>query len=588
MIKEYTVDEVQQKLEKYFKGLAYKVEKNPKDYFPARVPLYCKKDNEELVIDFTVDKCISKDTFFPLENIGGVRINESCPVRFYQYYFVHAKIFFAYPDYVVKNNGFNRFKKVCGDRGIGLLEISDTEITEVTKSRVLFDKICNELEINDKNKGKLEYHLNNCLQYFVYYPHPIFKRRAITGKLKERMSFVLIDKLLNLKNITYRKVLIDLSKNYRNEYRDDYEIAEYYITELWKKYLGLQYPNIHKKVESMLQQGDRIYREHFVHMFQVFLIGAYILDSIYPTAKFKEKYKYKIENAWLAASTFHDFGYGLQKFDDWLMRFFKDVLMIKSNITKENINFLNLDAAMIREALFDKIIKIVNHIFNDFENKKENIVRFFYEKVVRDRNHGVLSAISLLKLFDESSKGKTKRVENEILEAAAAIMCHDEDIWETLCGCKGFSKDFNIPSVKKVKCAENCKRRGILWPSKEVRIDQERILNRKETDENYPCESWERKIKEENLMNRITFEKYPILFLLIFCDNIQDEGRVTNYENTSKQDSPELIGIDVDVDKENEEYCISVKLDSNNSIKKKEAIARLERCLEINRFKIQL
>ena len=598
--KEYTPSEMVCKLKKYFEAKGYEVDENSKKFQPARVPLYCRKQDKEIVIDFTIDRFISKKIFFPSETIEGVEIQDASPVRFYQYYFTNAKIFFAYPYYVKEDDGFNEFKKVCENRGIGLLKIFETKIEEVAKSRPLFDDICAELEIKEnKIKKKLEYHLRNCLHYFVYYPKPVFKRRAITGKAKERMSYVLIDKLSNLNNIIYKKPLIELSFDYRKEARDDYEIAEKCITDLWHEYLGLKYPNIHKRVENILQR-DEVYREHFVHQFQVFLIGAYILDYIYPEVaeKFEEKHECKIENVWLAASTFHDFSYGLQNFDTWLMQFFEDILRVKNKQTKDNLNLLNLDAAMIREALFDQITKIIDHLYNNLKkNGKENITRFFYEKAVRDRNHGVLSAISLLKIHEEIDEKEPEIKEKGILEAAVAIACHDEDIWEALCGCQGYLRSSGKMPFKENDCVEKCGRGTLLWPSKKIKLFEDKISEKttKEVIDNARCESWEREIMKERIIHKIRIKDNPILFLLTFCDNIQDEGRVTSSDaevkvsSSDKQVSSDRSTLEnIDIEYKDDTTKIMINLKSDDQEKKEEEIERLAWCLEDDRFRISI
>jgi len=591
--KEYPRDEMLQWLEQYFRDRGFEVYKYSDRFLPARVPLYCEKKEgditNEVVIEFTTDNIISKDAFFPLLTVDRVKIREAAPVRFYQYYFPKAEIYFAYPAYVEENDEFNGFKQVCAKRGIGLLKTSRTEIEEVAKSRPLYNEICNRLNIKKHDiKAELEYHLRNCLHYFVYYPEPVFKRRAITGKAEEKMSYVLIDKLSELNNIIYNKTLNNLASDYRKEARDDYEIAEKCITDLWDEYLGLEYPSIHRRVENILQR-DEVYREHFVHQFQVFLIGAYILDYIYPEVaeKFEEKQECKIENVWLAASTFHDFSYGLQNFDTWLMQFFEDILRIKNKQTKENLNLLNLDAAMIREALFDKIIKIINKLNGDWrKNTKEKIIRFFYEKAVRDRNHGVLSAISLLKLYDGSDEQNRKISEKGILEAAVAIGCHDEDIWEALCGCQGYRRSSGTLPVKEYECIKKCGRELLLWSSKKSRIYEEKISDKttKEIIDKSNCESWEREIMKERTIDKIEFKSYPILFLLTFCDNIQDEGRFTSLDQQFHRDRSSLI--DITINKKGGRISINVKLKSDEIEEKEGEIERVAWCLKDNRFRI--
>lgn len=590
--KEYTRDIMLKGLTEYFKSQGYQVEEYNDRFLPARVPLYCKKEKkgktDEIVIDFTTANIISKDTFFPTDVIDGVKIHEASPVRFYQYYFIKAKTYLAYPDYVEENEDFSDFKKVCSDRGIGLLKTSETKIEEIIKPRSLFEDICKKLNIKNYDaKMELEYHLRNCLHYFVYYPEPIFKKRAITNRTEQNIPFILIDKLCELKNVAYKKELITLAFKYRREARDDYDIAEKCITQLWKKYLGLDYPNIQRRVENILQR-DEEYREHFVHQFQVFLIGTYILDSIYPeiSETFKSKYECKIENVWLPAATFHDFSYGLQNFDTWLMQFFEETLRVKYSQTKENLNILNLDAAMIREALYDNIKKMVNQLKNEWEkNEKENLIRFFYEKAVRDRNHSVLSAISLLKLYDYADKKNIKIKESAILQAAIGIGGHDEDIWESLCGCQGYRRSHrDLPTEE--KCIDGCGR--TLWSPKRNRIYKEKILDGRPRNniENYRCEEWEKAVMDRRLFEKIKFEESPILFLLIYCDNVQDWGRITSSDKKISNDLSSLKAINIE--EKDGKISICVNLQSSGEEEKEDEIERMAWCLKDDRFKVYI
>lgn len=593
-IKEFTPREIVKALKENYEKLGYEVEVNSDRFQPARVPIYCIKQEEEKIIEFTIDREITKNKFFPTEQIEGVEIVESAPVKFYQYYFPTAKVYFAFPYYVEENDGFKEFTKTCDKNGIGLIKINKGfEVAVISDSEPLFNEICTELELNDKKKkDKLEYHLRNCLHFFIYYPKPIFKRRAITGKARERMSFILIDKLVELKNIRYKDELIELSNGYRKESQSDFEIAGKHITELWDKYLGLKYPSIQKRAENILQR-DQKYREHFVHQFQVFLIGSYVLDSIYydVAKKFEDNHSCKIEDVWLAASTFHDFSYGLQKFDTWLMDFFEEILRIKNSQTKRNLNLLNLDAAMIREALYDQIEKIADHLGNYSKKKKnENILKkFFYEKAVRDRNHGVLSAITLLKLFEETEGTDIKIRETGIIEAATAIACHDEDIWEALSGCQGYSRSHGDLPLNVRDCSNKCGRKQILWPSKKIKILEESLsYQHQNPDLNATCEGWEREIMEKRILAEIKFKDNPILFLLTFCDTIQDEGRVSSTDSLIPNDRSVLENINIINNNGNNQIKINLKSEDKYAKDKESEIERLAWMLKDSRFSISI
>ena len=600
MIKKYTREEMTQWLIEHFIKHEYEVNEYSKEYLPARVPIFCEKkekDNKinEKVIEITTDKIITKDDFFPKLKVSGAVIPEASPVRFYQYYFPKAEVYYAYPDYVnEESDEFINFKEVCMERGIGLLRVSKIEIYEFVKPRPLFEEICIKLG-NEKKHGGIRKiigdHLESYLHYLVYYPDPEYRRRAISRRMKEDkevISFNLIDKLSEIKNIIYKDELVKLASGYRELTGSDYDIAEKFITRLWKQYLGLNYPKIQRRIENILQRDEK-YREHFIHQFQVFLIGSYILDTLYPeiSKKFNKNFNCKIEIIWLAASTFHDFSYGLQNFDKWLIEFFEDILKVKNKQTKENLNLLNLDAAMIREALFDNIEKITNQLKSDWKNnEKEKLINFFYEKAVIDRNHSVLSAISLIKLYDDPESESRTINENGILQAALGILAHDEDIWEAICGCQGYRRSSGkLPEEK--KCIAKCGRK--LWAQKKSRIYKEKISERTYSNnlEKYKCEDWEKVVMDRKSIEKIEFNVYPIIFLLIFCDNVQDEGRVTSTDEKTLKDRSSLE--DIDIEKKNSKITtIRVKLNSLEQEEKEDEIERMAWCLNDERFEISI
>lgn len=541
MSKEYTREEMLEWLKKYFEKNKYEVERYSDNFLPARVPLYCKKEDgrgiDEVVIEITTDEIISKDAFFHSPYIGGVTILDASPMSFYQYYFPKAKIFFAYPDYVKENDEFNGFEKICEKKGIGLLEVSEKEIKgtkdhvkEVGNAHPLYNEICNELGLkNDDTKNKLEYHLRNCLHYFVYYPESVFKRRAIIGRTEGNISFVLIDKLCELKNVTYKKILLKLASEYRQETREDYQIALDTIKELWSKVGGIGYPEIQRQLEDILLHNTE-YRDHFLHQFQVFLLGAYIIDKLYDEEKdyikhLNRSYKCRIEKVWLLASTYHDFNYSIEHYDFWSKFFFRQAL----NITgKDELSSLKLDAAFIRENFLLKTTEVckaldlgMNHI----------VTNFFYQQAATERNHGLLSALSLLKLFENSTRKEINH--SALIQAAVAIALHDERIWKAFSG-------------------------------------------REEGKE------WSLNFAKKQFLENLELQKFPLGFLLIFCDTIQEWGRVgKNYEESRPQLEDVILGTN--------EIRVTLSVENDNSYDTKmDEIARVAKFLKDKRFVIVL
>ena len=168
---------------------------------------------DEIVIEITTDGVISKHDFFPHLLIGKKELLEASPVRFYKYYFPNAKIYYAYPDYVVESDEFHEFIDVCKERGIGLLKTSNKVIEEVCESISLFDDICNELYENHKTRKSIKTvigkHFEEYLDQLVFYPEPEYKRRAIVRRNIEdlRISLLLLKKLHEPKNLIYSKHL---------------------------------------------------------------------------------------------------------------------------------------------------------------------------------------------------------------------------------------------------------------------------------------------------------------------------------------------------------------------------------------------
>ena len=462
-------------IEEHYENLGYKIYRYSDNFLPARVPLYCKKKEGdeiyEIAIDITTDRIISKDAFFPDLTVHGVKIPEASSVRFYQHYFPKAKIYYAYPDYVQEDNEFNEFKDTCEKRAIGLLKTSPTGIEEVLGSHSLFDEICAQLLKNKKTRENIEKvvgeHFENYLHQLVHYPDPDYKRRVIIRKKEEdiRISFMLLKKLQELRNIKYSEKLKELTSNYfQKETRDDFGIASYYVKELWKEYLGLQYPNpsIQIRFEEIFSK-EFGYREHFVHQFQVFLLGACIIDRLYDSRQeeiqsFLKSYEVPIEIAWLAASTYHDFNYSTQKYQSWLIEYLKEVLKFKNDHVLEELGKLNLDVAIVRENFLltsEKLIDIIcKKYLGKLEVVRDKINLFFYEKIVSQRNHGLISSLTLLKIYNASKKRKKTKITKEGIEQAAlSIALHDEKMWEFLCGCKGYL-------LENKKCGTNCKRKS--------------------------------------------------------------------------------------------------------------------------------
>lgn len=354
--------DLKQSILKYFKDdQKYEVKTDFKDY-GVRVDLYCykgpkDKKKEETMIDLTVSDEINVEDFFGRGKEIGT------PLMFYRFYFSRAKVYLGVPTDTIKKRGI--FIRKCEERGIGLIEVNDEKnVTIVVDAKpyieMLAEKIRKSLKPKtEKNEtaGRDSVYkiINDYFQdhtYIVYdYGKPEFQLRGVKGR--GLISFKLIDKLREVKNIDYYIRLKEFAEGFRDEPQggypgNDYDIALHWVEELWKKY-GMKYPKIQRELEDILLRKPE-YREHFVHQFQVFLLGSYIIDKMYGDKKgekvinsFKTKYNCKIEIAWLFAATFHDFNYSIQQYNTWIVDFLSEALRLSNKIAKNKISGLYLD-----------------------------------------------------------------------------------------------------------------------------------------------------------------------------------------------------------------------------------------------------
>ena len=587
-MKEYSRDSMLSVVEEYFSKHGYKVNEYSDDY-DIRVPLYCEptnreKEDDDVVVDLTTSREITKETFFVPKRVKTRKKNGKyefrdiifSPLLFYQHYFPNAKVFYAIADYAIPDDatacirartckGFAEFVSYCEEQKIGLIKVygknkkSKTEepaAKEILPSTSLSKRFSEELislckeyekeaenqeedkqDIGESKKTESEktlekinkttnQYLHGALDYLVYYPHPEYKRRSIASRIKkdegvptQLISLFLVEKMEELEKIEFLKELQEFSDTYRHAKESDYDIASRYVNSLWKTYLNLDYPpaKIQERFEEIFFTDPR-YREHFVHQFQVFLLGSFIIDKLYSSKKaifddFHKENGDSLEKAWLAASTYHDYNYSTQKYGDWLGKYLENVLQLsEKGESKKELSRLNLEMAAVRENFLftsEKIMKC-NIDSKQSTETKEKLNLFLFEKIVSERNHGLISSLTLLKRHRTTKR--TKITKKSIEQAALAIALHDENMWEYFCGCRGFL-------LGRPKNCNACPKKS-------------------------GCKDWGKAMMKCRILKKIDFTTYPLLYLLILCDSCQDEGRVTNLKGIKSSIRDIKVGAD--------------------------------------------
>lgn len=566
MEQKYTLNDMLDQLSKHFTEQGFDPQQFTTHLGDIRLPLYCVKRNsdgnieEEVAVDVITEKTISIDSYFPDWIIDHAKVENACSVIFYQYYFPRAKVFWAYADYVTPDDNFNQFKKACKENGIGLIKVSQNdaflEQDAISLGDILITQIKDEVQQMEDDKSSADdtlhrlsnlitKHQDEFILRLVYYADPQFRLRAITTRRGvPDLNLTLINKLRDIKNISYKDTLTGLATDYRKRKTSDDKIALATMKHLWETRLKVPYPKLQSEFEPVLLLDDG-YRDHFLHQFQVFLLGALIIDKLYkaPWVKnFKKSTNTALEDAWLAASTYHDFNYPIQKWEIWMTDFLKknfhtdgsnlEIYLDQPDLKKEILQ-LNLDKVVIRGEFLSKMHRLCSAIGCEFD---DIILRFILKRVAVDRNHGVIGALTFLEILQGEDLGIT---ESAINAAAGSILLHDEPNWKFLCGTIPNSSTF---------CLE------------------------------------ESALCEKLLAPQVSLESMPLAFLLTFCDAAQEWGRIGRGYDISK-----ITLEDIHIDETQNKVLVHLLMESNTSFSDKRVeLTNLKQHLKSDGFQIRI
>lgn len=504
-------------LEKKFSRLGYKIYRNLEDIqdfrakyakevqllIDPKLPLdiICTQEIEE-VTDKGKRKTFIYYTLFLVSSTGTFSEALKNRLLFYKFYLSRIisskrlKINLVIP-YQKKKRGLGFFR----DNGFGLWEvIPEQKLGEIHKAETLRTQMIREFkesEVSPAKNTELAKRSEDIVLFFDKYIHDAVD--AIAGVSPEQfgkryIDRTLLDKMLELKNISYGGMFSKLVNEHLTEKGDEYEFASEVFSELWEEYIGIPYTDFLKTFDPALQsifaekkeKGKGIYRDHYLHQFQVFLLGLYIIDKLYEGFPTRYNYK-KPEISWLIISSFHDMAYPVQLYDHWSGEFFKEIFALPKDIAYIELKSKFVEESFMKctNSLIARLCSVLckEELKGDWLSKKNNLVQFFYEKITKEKHHCILSSISLLKIVQEpqyvnkiSIDGiSSKNVLVDIfIPSALAIALHDGRVWQEL--------------------------------------------------------------KEISVLPALKFEDDPLGFLLIFCDNIQEWGRPLESEIAGEEE----------------------------------------------------
>lgn len=268
----------------------------------------------------------------------------------------------------------------------------------------------------------------------------------------------------------------------------------------------------------MLFQSNSDYRGHYVHQFDVFLLGYYILNTIRQSNKPVASTFHGNPNlTWMLASTFHDMGYPIQQIDEWFSSFLKTFLKIDT--------VYQIEIEKIVTPVFYDYLKFISEEHYNLTTEpiaisgqcfvRDWVFHSILQTNLRRKNHGVIS--SLLLIHSLFTKEKTVR----------------SNIWFL----NAFPRDV-LPACHAIALHA--------LPSQDL-----------------------------DTIGGISLSKCPYAFLLVLCDTIQDWQR-----SLGKTDYSELYDIDFDMSGIVPVLTISLKINEEAFDKKDGELKALEKNLK--------
>jgi hypothetical protein len=179
------------------------------------------------------------------------------------------------------------------------------------------------------------------------------------------------------------------------------------ITELWVD--SSKNPSVFKDAKDFepILQRMPYYRDHFIHSFNVFTLGYYIINrlkEITPTIDFKSN-DYNL--SWMLAATFHDVAYPIQTMESWLNELFERFLGVNPHF--------HYNISEVMPMIYVDFMRMLSQWHKSpFQNSLGggNLDWAFYNEIASKlvkKDHGVVGALMLAHLLAVKEGCATER-----------------------------------------------------------------------------------------------------------------------------------------------------------------------------------
>lgn len=336
--------------------------------------------------------------------------------------------------------------KVAKDNGFGLWKIdtSQTQPERLYEPLDFLKHIEETFKEPPKNMTEFDSHIKEnaadiCLFFDRYIREAV---EALAGNTLRQVGKRYIDRLLldfvfDLQRISYGEELQKLVIRHLRDKGDDYQFVEDTFSALWKKYIPeMNYSNFLRTAElplyNIFATRGKPYRDHYLHQFQVFLLGLAIIDKLKNGNHFDLASHQNIDVQWLITSSFHDMAYPLQLYDSWAREFFE------KSIDVPNIGVSDLKSSFIDRSLLSTLGFLLSelcgkhfhaHLKDSWLHEENELVLFFYDRITKLKHHCLLSTLFLLKQAQKYSE--KNRLRDLFVPASLAIALHHYwDLWK--------------------------------------------------------------------------------------------------------------------------------------------------------------
>lgn len=216
-------------------------------------------------------------------------------------------------------------------------------------------------------------------------------------------DFMLRDKINSLTNNPRYSEIV---KKYYRKMKDDgqnaianrYENVLTSLTGLWID--SEKNPSLFKDTKDFepILQRNPLYRDHFVHSFNVFLLGYYIINKLNECTRqdYFGANKRAVNLTWMLASTFHDVAYPIQQIESWLNDFLKKFLGVNPMFSLKITDVLPMIYTNFMQML--SIYHLNPHQKGIGPISLDSMDWAYYNEVgskLIEKEHGVLGALML-------------------------------------------------------------------------------------------------------------------------------------------------------------------------------------------------